>query len=78
MFLPNASKQETCALAGKIKEELAKQFPLFVKTCQFGVSFGSVYFPEDGKDWDTLFANVYETLYYNKRLNKMGGHGEEK
>ena len=78
VFLPNASKQETCALAGRIKEELAKQFPLFVKTCQFGVSFGSVYFPEDGKDWDTLFAKVDETLYYNKRLNKMGGHGEEK
>lgn len=78
VFLPNASKQETCALAGRIKEELAKQFPLFVKTCQFGVSLGSVYFPEDGKDWDTLFAKVDKTLYYNKRLNKMGGHGEEK
>lgn len=78
VFLPNVNKEQTCDLAGKIKEALAQQFPLFVKTCQFGVSFGSVYFPEDGKDWDTLFAKVDETLYYNKRLNKMGGHGEEK
>ena len=77
VFLPNVDREQTCELAGKIKDALAKQFPLFVKTCQFGVSFGSVFFPEDGKDWDTLFAKVDETLYYNKRQSKMGGHGEE-
>ncbi|MGM9582209.1 MAG: diguanylate cyclase domain-containing protein [Phascolarctobacterium sp.] len=77
VFLPNTDKEQTCELSGKIKERLAHEFPLFVKICQFGVSFGSVFFPEDGKDWDTLFAKVDETLYYNKRLNKMGGHGEK-
>ena len=78
VFLPNTDKEQTCDLAGKIKERLAHEFPLFVKTCQFDVSFGSVFFPEDGKDWDTLFAKVDEVLYYNKRLNKMSGHGEKK
>ena len=74
VFLPNVNRKQTCELAGKIKEELAKQFPLFVKTCNFGVSFGSVFFPEDGRDWNTLFAKVYDILYENKRLNKMGQH----
>ncbi len=78
VFLPNTDKEQTCDLAGKIKERLAHEFPLFVKTCQFDVSFGSVFFPEDGKDWDTLFAKVDEVLYYNKRLNKMSGHSENK
>ena len=72
VFLPNTDKEQTCAIAGRIKEELAKQFPLFVKTCRFGVSFGSVFFPEDGRDWNTLFTKVDEVLYTNKRLNKMG------
>ena len=74
VFLPNVNREQTCELAGKIKEELAKQFPLFVKTCNFGVSFGSVFFPEDGRDWNTLFAKVDDILYENKRLNKMGQH----
>lgn len=74
VFLPNTDKEQTCAIAGRIKEELAKQFPLFVKTCRFGVSFGSVFFPEDGRDWNTLFTKVDEVLYTNKRLNKMGEH----
>lgn len=78
VFLPNVTKQETCGLAGKVKEQLAKQFPLFVKTCQFGVSLGSVFVPEDGKDWDTLFKKVDETLYENKRQSKMEQHGEGK
>ena len=72
VFLPNTDKEQTCAIAGRIKDELAKQFPLFVKTCRFGVSFGSVFFPEDGRDWNTLFTKVDEVLYTNKRLNKMG------
>ena len=76
VFLPNVGKEETCILAGKVKEQLAKKFPLFVKTCQFGVSFGSVFVPEDGKDWDTLFKKVDETLYVNKRQSKMGLHKE--
>ena len=76
VFLPNTDKEQTCAIAGRIKEELAKQFPRFVKTCRFGVSFGSVFVPEDGKDWDTLFKKVDETLYVNKRQSKMGLHKE--
>lgn len=72
VFLPNATKETTGILADRIKQQLTKQFPLFVKTCRFGVSFGSVFVPEDGKDWDTLFAKVDETLYVNKRQGKMG------
>lgn len=49
-----------------------------MKTCQFGVSLGSVFVPEDGKDWDTLFKKVDETLYENKRQSKMEQHGEGK
>ena len=74
VFLPNVSKETTCNLAGKVKAQLAKQFPLYVKTCQFGVSFGAVFVPEDGKDWDVLFNKVDETLYVNKRQGKMGLH----
>ena len=71
VFLPNATKETTDLLADKIKQQLAKQFPLFVKICKFGVSLGSVFVPEDGKDWDTLFAKVDETLYVNKRQAKQ-------
>ena len=78
VFLPNVTKEETNALADKVKAQLAKQFPLFVKTCNFGVSLGAVFVPEDGKDWDTLFKKVDETLYENKRQSKMEQHGEGK
>ena len=75
-FLPNVDKQRVDEIAQAIKTALGKQFPLFVKLCQFGVSFGSVFVPEDGKDWDTLFKKVDETLYVNKRQSKMGLHKE--
>ncbi|MGM9570225.1 MAG: diguanylate cyclase domain-containing protein [Phascolarctobacterium sp.] len=76
VFLPNVTKEQTYALADKVKEQLAKKFPLFVKTCNFGVSLGAVCVPEDGKDWDTLFKKVDETLYENKRQSKLGQHGK--
>ena len=81
VFLPNVTKEETNALADKVKAQLAKQFPLFVKTCNFGVSLGAVFVPEDGKDWDTLFKKVDETLYENKRMSKkeqQSNHEAEK
>ena len=81
VFLPNITKEETNALADKVKAQLAKQFPLFVKTCNFGVSLGAVFVPEDGKDWDTLFKKVDETLYENKRMSKkeqQSNHEAEK
>ena len=75
-FLPNVDKQRVDEIAQAIKTALGKRFPLFVKLCQFGVSFGSVFFPDEGKDWDTLFNKVDDMLYENKRQSKTGLHSD--
>ena len=75
-FLPNVDKQRVDEIAQAIKTALGKRFPLFVKLCQFGVSFGSVFFPDEGRDWDTLFNKVDDMLYENKRQSKTGLHSD--
>ena len=71
-FLPISNKEWVEKKAGRLVECLSRKIMLDAKECALSASVGIALFPEDGRDFETLYQKADKALYFTKAMGKNG------